>query len=233
MCRTPISLAVNGFLVEGLMLVAGVDEAGRGSVIGPLVVAGMLFEETQVPLLGELGVKDSKRLAPKERERILKQLEKVAIRQVVFKIPPAAIDKVVFGRVEGKSLNYLETMVMARVIRELRPDLVYLDPPGAGDQRYVSQIQMVLGFHPKIICEAKADTKFPPTSAASILAKVTRDQCVAELRERFGDFNSGYPSDWKTRRFLEEYLRNGGEEGFIRYSWKTVRSLGAGVGGHD
>jgi ribonuclease HII len=206
------------------MKVAGVDEAGRGCAIGPLVIAGVLFEEETLPTLKELGVRDSKKLSSKKRKILAGEIEKLAVGYKVFELQPRDIDKVVFRSQPLRRLNYLETMIMAKLIRELRPDIVHMDPPDVDSIRCAKQVQSVIKYKLEIKCEPKADDKYVSTGAASIMAKVLRDRRVSELRERYGDFNSGYASDKKTQRFIKEYFSKNKEcPEFIRASWKTVQ----------
>jgi ribonuclease HII len=206
------------------MKVAGVDEAGRGCAIGPLVIAGVLFEEETLPTLKELGVRDSKKLSSKKRKILAEEIEKLAVNYKVFELQPRDIDKVVFRSQPLRRLNYLETMIMAKLIRELRPDIVHMDPPDVDSIRCAKQVQSVIKYKLEIKCEPKADDKYVSTGAASIMAKVLRDQRVSELRDKYGDFNSGYASDKKTQRFIQEYFSKNKEcPDFIRASWKTVQ----------
>ncbi|MBN2336224.1 ribonuclease HII [Candidatus Bathyarchaeota archaeon] len=206
------------------MRVAGVDEAGRGCVIGPLVIAGALFRETDVQRLVEIGVKDSKKLTPKKRETLATQIKEIALDISYFELQPRVIDKVVFRSKPLRRLNYLETMAMAKVLRELEPDAAYVDTCDVDNRRCARQMQSVLQFEVQITCEPRADANYPVTGAASILAKVRRDHIVAGLRERHGDFNSGYPSDPKTAEYVEKWFRDHDEcPTFMRASWSTVR----------
>ena len=206
------------------MRVAGVDEAGRGCVIGPLVVAGAVFDEEDLPLLTEMGVKDSKRLTSRRRLVLADKIRDLALDVSYFELPPRVIDKVVFRSKPLRRLNYLETMVMAKVLRDLKPDAAYVDTCDVDNRRCGEQMRSVLLFEVDVVCEPKADTVYPVTGAASILAKVRRDQVVAELRELHGDFNSGYPSDRKTSEFIEGWFREHSEcPPWMRASWATVR----------
>ncbi len=208
------------------MTIAGVDEAGRGCVIGPLVIAGVLFENEIVSSLPELGVTDSKKLSPKKRLSIFPEIKELALKCEYFILTPTIIDKVVFRNVPLRRLNYLETMAMAKVVRKLKPDEAHVDPCDVNSDRCARQIQNVLPFHVDIKCEPKADLLYPSTGAASILAKVTRDRCVAKLREKHGDFNSGYPSDPKTQTYLKNYFKSTQKcPDYIRESWTTVQRL--------
>jgi ribonuclease HII len=206
------------------MTIAGVDEAGRGCVIGPLVVAGVLFEEDIVATLPEIGVKDSKKLSAKKRVKLFDEVKELALDYAFFELSPHVIDKVVFRNIPLRRLNYLETMAMAAVIRKLHPSKAHVDPCDVDSDRCARQIQSVIPYKIDIKCESKADAKYPSTGAASILAKVTRDKHIEELRELHGDFNSGYPSDSKTQSFIRDYFETHSEcPDFIRGSWSTVQ----------
>lgn len=208
------------------ILVAGVDEAGRGCVIGPLIVAGVAMEEKRIERLGLLGVRDSKLLSPKKRERLRWEIEALASSCAYFEIPPHAIDRVVERGVKLRRLNYLEALAMARVIDELRPDRVYVDSSDVDPSRLAHQILRVIRWKPQIFCEHNADKVRPIVSAASILAKIRRDRIIEELRRSHGDFGSGYPSDRRTIEFLKKTLVEDGElPPFVRRSWKTVKRL--------
>ncbi len=206
------------------MRVAGVDEAGRGCAIGPLVVAGALFDEDDVPGLAEMGVRDSKRLTPRRRQALSEAIKEQALDYRLVELSPGTIDKVVNRGVPLRRLNYLETMVMARVIRELRPDSAYVDTCDVDHMRCGEQIRSVLPFRVEVTCVPRADSTYTVTGAASILAKVRRDQLVAGLRELHGDFGSGYCSDPKTVEYIDAWFREGREAPpFMRASWVTVR----------
>ncbi len=206
--------------------VAGVDDAGRGCAIGPLVVAGILIDENRVDELRIMGVRDSKRLSPRRREALAREIEEIASRSAFFELAPRAIDRVVKRNKKLRKLNYLEAMAMARVIRDLRPDRVYVDPSDVVSERFAEQILRVLPERPEMVCEHHADVKYVVVSAASILAKVRRDRIVAELRREHGDFGSGYPHDEKTIFFLEAWFREKDWcPPFIRCSWATVERI--------
>lgn len=208
--------------------VAGVDDAGRGCVIGPLVIAGVLIDDDRVHELSVVGVRDSKRLTPRRREVLAIEVEEIASNCAYFELKPRTIDLVVERNKKLKKLNYLEAMAMARVIRDLRADHVYVDPSDVVPERFAEQIFKVLPNKPKIICEHHADDKYPVVSAASILAKVRRDRIVADLRQVHGDFGSGYCHDERTISFLDAWF---GETDccppFIRGSWATVKRIRA------
>jgi ribonuclease HII len=208
------------------MRVAGVDEAGRGSAIGPLVVAGASFPSDHIKTLVELGVKDSKQLTAKRREELAPQIEALATGVRYFDLQPRSIDSVVNRGVRLKRLNYLEAAAMARVLRELDPEEAYVDASDVDEVRYGETILRLLPAKPRLISEHKADSTYPVVSAASVLAKVRRDALVAALRVEYGDFNSGYPSDDRAIEWLESwYKEHRSWPSIVRHSWETVKRI--------
>jgi len=208
------------------MLVAGVDDAGRGSVIGPLVIAGILIDEADVPKLVQLGVKDSKLLPTSRREALAIEIKRVAQKHAVVKLSPSEIDRVVEKGRKLFRLNWLEAQAMAKVIELLKPDIAYVDASDVLKERFKQQILEFLPFKVEIVSEHKADRKYPVVSAASIIAKVERDREIAELKARYGDFGCGYPTDPKTLEFLHRLLENFKEyPEFVRKSWKPAKRI--------
>lgn len=208
------------------MLIAGVDDAGRGSTIGPLVIAGVLLDKKNLPRLTRLGVRDSKQLSPGKRERLAEEIEKIALKHHVIKLSPAQIDKVVETGKRLHKLNWLEAQTMAKVISTLQPDVAYVDAADVLADRFRTDIVENLEFKVQIISEHKADVTYPIVSAASIIAKVKRDQAISELRDAYGDFGCGYATDPKTLQFLENLISElGSYPDFVRKSWKTAKRL--------
>jgi ribonuclease HII len=208
------------------MLVAGVDDAGRGSVIGPLVIAGILIDSEDVPKLVQLGVKDSKLLSPSRRETLAVDIKRIARKHAVVKLSPAEIDKVVEKGRKLRRLNWLEAQAMAKVIELLRPDVAYVDASDVFEERFKQQILEFLPFKVEIVSEHKADRKYPVVSAASIIAKVERDREIAELKAKYGDFGCGYPTDPKTIEFLHRCLETFKEyPEFVRRSWRPAKKV--------
>ena len=207
-------------------LLAGIDDAGRGSVIGPLVIAGVLIETDKLRLLKALGVKDSKLLSSSKRRLLASQIKDLAMEVIYVIIDPRRIDEIVFRGKKLHRLNYLEAEAMANIVRRLNPDVVYVDAPDILEKRFGETIQALLPYRVKIVSKHYADKKYPIVSAASIMAKVKRDELIEKLRARYGDFGSGYPTDLKTRKFLLEWLKkHGSYPDFVRKSWKTARTL--------
>ncbi|MCW3994290.1 MAG: ribonuclease HII, partial [Candidatus Bathyarchaeota archaeon] len=176
------------------MLVVGVDDAGRGCVIGPLVIAGVLMKDNELPKLVQLGVKDSKLLSPRRRETLAVEIKRIVLKYNVIKLPPKDIDKVVETGRKLHKLNRLEAKTMAKIIELLAPDIAYVDASDVLEERFGQHISELLPFKVEIVSEHKADRKYPVVSAASIIAKVERDMEIAKLKEKYGDFGCGYPT---------------------------------------
>ena len=211
---------------ETLKLVAGVDEAGRGCVIGPLVVAGVSVTEENLPFLVELGVKDSKLLTAKKREALYPEILKLTANYHVLKVPPSEIDKVVHSERRLHRLNRLEAQTMAKVIEALKPDEAYVDAADVVAHRFGNHVRECLTCKVRIVSRHKADRTYPVVSAASIIAKVERDREIANLKVDFGDFGSGYLTDERTFGFLKHLLELYGDyPGFVRQSWEPAKRV--------
>jgi ribonuclease HII len=208
------------------MLIAGVDDAGRGSVIGPLVIAGVMAKEEQLSKLAEIGVKDSKLLTPHRREVLAPEIRQIAVDYAIEKLTPRQIDDIVLNGRKLHKLNWLEAQTMARVIQKLKPDKAYVDASDILEDRFGRDVLDCLAIKIPIVSEHKADQTYPIVSAASIIAKVERDKEIAELAKVHGDFGSGYPSDPRTINFLRHCVaRTGKYPDFVRVSWKTAQRL--------
>jgi len=207
--------------------IAGVDDAGRGSIIGPLAIAGVLIDEKDSSKLKKLGVKDSKLLSPHRRELLAEEIRKLALQCHVIMLSPAEIDRVVEKGRKLHRLNRLEAQTMAKVITALKPDVAYVDASDVLADRFGRHIAEDLSFKVKIISEHKADARYPVVSAASIIAKVERDKSIEWLRQRHGEeMGSGYVADSRTVRFLEKWLEKfGAYPDFVRKSWKPAKKL--------
>lgn len=204
------------------MLLGGIDEAGRGCVLGPLAVAGVSAESAALDELAKLGVRDSKLLSAAQREALYPEILKVCTGVHVSFIPPKMIDRYVSRGKKYRRLNYLETIHMAKVIDALRVEEVFVDAPDANPARFTLELSELLRSRPRVVAEHKADVNYAIVSAASIVAKVERDREIAKLRELHGELGSGYPSDPETIAFLEAWVRERSSlPEFSRKSWKT------------
>jgi len=203
-------------------MVGGVDEAGRGSIIGPLVIAGIGIKESKIPLLSEMGVRDSKALTPKARARLFGQIMKVADSVCIRKVDPAEID----CSVSLRELNRLEARVMAFVINNIMADEVYVDCCDVDPERYRGYIGQHLNCSSKVHSMHHADAINIVVSAASIVAKITRDQEIQRIRNKYRSIGSGYPSDEQTMRFIRRWVtKNGSAPEFARKSWKPLKLM--------
>lgn len=207
-------------------LLCGVDDAGRGPVIGPMVLAGVAFYRDRLQVLNSLGVRDSKKLSPSARLRLSGRIFEVADRIELEVVRPSEIDEYVSRRKKLWRLNRLEAEKFAHIIKRIGPDVAYVDAPDTDPQRFGTTVREIIGEEVQVISEHHADETYPLVSAASIVAKVKRDAEVEELRATYGDFGSGYPSDPRTREFLKKLMREGGEiPGFVRMTWKTLKRV--------
>lgn len=208
------------------MLIAGVDEAGRGAVIGPLVVAGILMKNRDIGKLVEIGVKDSKLLRPNRRQKLFIEIMRIAQKSRIIKLSPQVIDEVVRTGKKLYRLNRLEAVTMARIVEFLKPKIGYVDASDVLEDRFKQHILEKVSLEMEIVSEHKADLKYPIVSAASIIAKVERDKEIELLKGIYGDIGSGYPSDPKTINFLKYCLKTWGEyPNFVRKSWKTAKRI--------
>ncbi len=208
------------------MKIAGVDEAGKGPVIGPMCVAGVLIEEDKLYLIEELGVKDSKKLTSKKREFFSGRIKETVDSWFVLDVSAHQIDELR----TIMTMNEVMVICHARVLENLRPEHAFLDAADVNEERFGRNVQKRCKEPVRVTARHKADVRYPIVAAASIIAKVHRDCAIAALREEFGDFGSGYPSDPKTIRFLQEWFsEHRSFPGVVRHSWKTVRNVVAGT----
>jgi ribonuclease HII len=219
-------------------LIIGVDDAGRGPVLGPMCLAGVLIRKSSEKELKEIGAKDSKLLTPEHRERIVGKLKEKCLAFKTILVSPREIDT---GFDKGLNLNEVEAYACAEIINELTARItseqrkglkIILDCPSINTSGWKKQLLEYVrekSLFEKIICEHKADFNFVVVSAASIIAKTTRDAEIEKLKENFGiDFGSGYPSDPVTIEFLKKNALNPTMKGIFRESWSTWQEA-AGV----
>ncbi len=202
------------------MLICGVDDAGRGSLLGPLVIAGVSVKKSKIKKLSTMGVRDSKKLTPLAREKLYKKIINFVDDYYVARIQPKTIDRNVIQH----KLNFLEAKYMAKVISKLKPTISYVDSCDVNPLRFGKEISR-LSNNSKIRSYHHADSRFVIVSAASILAKVNRDRAIAKLRKNH-DLGSGYPFDSKTINFVADWIFKEQEvPNFVRKSWKPVQIL--------
>jgi len=206
-----------------MVLLCGVEEAGRGPVIGPLVMCGVLIDEKDEAKLKSIGAKDSKLLTPRTRELLFDQIKSMVKAHKIIIIPPAEIDKILLSK--DSNLNWLEADTSAKLINILKPDVAVLDCPSTNISAYRSYVKKKLDNKKiKVIAEHKADINYPVVSAASILAKVTRDREIEKIKKKIGiDFGSGYPSDVRTQAFLKKHYADFPD--IFRKTWASYKKV--------
>ncbi len=202
-------------------MICGVDEAGKGPVIGPLVVAAVSIENAKD--IENLGIKDSKQLSPEKR----KELANLIKDRFSFEVEIIEAEKVDKYRRQNK-LNVLNREAFERLISKLNPNVAYVDAADVNEYRFGNQIKEKLTNKndTDVISMHKADSKIEVVAAASIIAKETRENEIRKLKKEIGDFGSGYPSDERTIKFLKSfYAVNGKWPTGTRESWKTVERI--------
>lgn len=220
------------------IIICGGDEAGRGAIVGPLVISLVSVKKSGLHRLSEAGVRDSKMLSKKKRRRLYNEIGKIAVDIRVDKIYPNEINDAMRN---GISLNELEAVHFARLFDTIDKDIktVYLDSPDVVAEKFGIRFNMsstkstkVVGIKEKrrggrgkirVISEHKADSRYPVVSAASIMAKVTRDREIKKL-ERALDvpIGSGYPSDKTTIDTIKRNMGNRVLYSHIREYWRTM-----------
>lgn len=206
------------------MLIAGIDEAGRGSCLGPLVIAIALIEKKDEEKLIESGVKDSKLLTARQRNEMLAEIKR-SVKEFSFTaVFPEELDLLM----DRKSLNEIEAMRMGLLLNNLesKPAVVYVDAVDPIQENFSKRLKKYTSFKTIIKSEHKADERHPIVSAASIIAKVQRDLEIKKLEEEFGQLGSGYSHDEKTIAFIKKYLKQHKKlPSIARRSWDTSQKL--------
>jgi len=206
------------------MRVLGIDEAGRGCVLGALVVGGFVVDDdgSAAATLQAAGAADSKTLSAKKR---------LAIREALAPLGTADVRQVSARAIDGGNLNALEEQVIVDLVNTWRPHRVIVDALGHPRTlpRLIERLDRALAPqtpHPEWLIEPKADRNYPVVGAASIFAKTTRDALLDELKATWGALGSGYPSDPVTRRWLAEWAATGEPwPGFVRTRWGTIAEV--------
>jgi len=201
------------------MKICGIDDAGRGSMIGPLVIAGVSIEKKNLKKLKDIGVRDSKKLTPKKREILYKKIIKIVDSYYVVRITPQVIDRSVINH----NLNHLEARNMAKIVLKLKSQISYVDSCDVNYKRFGKEISS-LSSNARIKSYHHADSRFVSVAAASIIAKVSRDRSVKRLNKNF-ELGSGYPSDKKTVHAVKKILSKKKTMPFIRMSWKPIQKI--------
>ncbi len=208
------------------MYLLGIDDAGRGPILGPMYLAGVLIKETENSKLKDLGAKDSKLLVHSQRLKIAKEVKNIAKFHIVESSP-----KEIDDAVETINLNTLEAKEAAIIINKLNNQKdkikVIVDCPSVNTEAWKNKMVSFIDYTDNltILCEHKADFNHPVVGAASILAKVSREEAVSKIKEEFGNIGSGYPSDPVTIEFIKSKGRDLEKTGIVRTSWATWKKM--------
>jgi len=205
-------------------IIVGIDEAGRGPVIGPLVICAYAISKKDIDKLIKLKVKDSKLLSKKRRNELYSQLISIAADYKVKHLSAAEIDELR----KNYTLNIIEQRMMLKLAKDLKtiPSEIYIDAADVNAKRFGGVFETEFS-NAKIISKHKADLLFPVVSAASIIAKKERDDEIAKISNKIGEeIGSGYPADPVTREFLNRYYaKNKKFPPYVRESWDTVKKI--------
>ena len=202
-------------------MICGVDEAGKGPVMGPMVVAGVSVKNAK--LIENLGFKDSKLLSSQRRLELFNLIKQ----NYSYEIEIINVEKIDEYRMKNQ-LNLLNRKAFEKVISKLNPKVAYVDAADVNEERFGREIKVNL-TNPNdtdVISMHKADSMIPVVAAASIIAKQTRELEIKKLKKEIGDFGSGYPSDERTIKFLKSYFHDNSRwPPGTRKSWKTIERI--------
>lgn len=202
-------------------LVGGVEEAGRGPVIGPMVMAIVVMPKNELDYLKRIGVKDSKLLSPKQRRELFEKITSNCEYEYLV-VSPEEIDEALNS--SSMNLNLLEAKITSDLIKKVSVDYVIMDSPSSVPHKHTEIVREYLNKEVELFSEHKADLNYEIVGAASIIAKVIRDEEIEKIkREILYDFGSGYPSDPKTKEFIQTYWDK--KPDLFRKTWKTYKKL--------
>ncbi|MFH1802928.1 MAG: ribonuclease HII [archaeon] len=215
-----------------MTLILGIDDAGRGPLIGPMILAGVLIDKDQERKLKSKNIRDSKDILHPERVKLSSFIKENSYSHHITKTFPIEIDRTLES--EGTNLNTLEAQKAALIINTINIQKyqkekikVIVDCPSINTTAWCNTL---LGFikhkdNLQVICEHKADVNHIAVGAASILAKVTREEEVAKIKKKYGNIGSGYPSDPGTKEFLKNHGKEFKDEGIFRKTWSTWKKM--------
>ena len=212
------------------MWLVGIDEAGRGPVIGPLAITIFACKENKVEELLKQGVKDSKLLSSKKRIELAKMLgENESFYSETAVISAHEID----NYVDSTSLNDLEITYFAKLIDNLPEYIanncqIMLDACEVNTDNFSQKVLSKLrkfAYEQNISSENKADLNHIHVACASILAKENREREVSKIKEELGiEIGSGYPSDPKTKSAVQVLTKGNLPNKYLRFSWATTKN---------
>jgi len=207
-------------------MICGIDEAGRGPVIGPMVVAGVWINRDDEEKIAEIGVRDSKKIARRKREKLADYIRKNFYYEIIV-VKPEDIDTLR----QTMTMNELEAYIFANLANKKFADVYYMDAASTDEEGFKEMVMKNMKFDCKVICEHNADENYPVVSAASIIAKVERDRHIKGIARMLESklnmpLGSGYPSDKRTINFIKAWLKKYGDvPPYTRHSWDTIRKI--------
>jgi len=189
-----------------------------------MVMCGVLIQDSDEPKFKAIGAKDSKLLTKEQRGDLFEAVKNICKKYKILIIGPDEIDDAVNGK-GGLNLNWLEATGTAKILNELNPEKAIIDSPSPNIEKYTDYIRKkITNKSMKLVLEHKADLNYPVVSAASILAKVTRDAEIEKIKKEIGvDFGSGYMSDPRTSEFLKKNYKKYPE--IFRKSWAPYQKI--------
>ena len=213
------------------MVIIGIDDAGRGPLIGNMYLAGVLLTIEQEKLIKQAGAKDSKLLSHPQRIALAKIIKENSLNHHIASSSPEEIDTAIRT---GTNLNTLEAKKCAEIINMLNTKKekiqVIVDCPSVNTVAWRKTLLLFIEHSDnlELKCEHKADFNYPVVSAASILAKVAREEEVSLIKKQYasyGDTGSGYPADPITVKFLKNHGKELANSGIFRKTWATWTAL--------
>jgi len=207
-------------------MICGIDEAGRGPVIGPMVVAGVWINRDDEEKIAEIGVRDSKKIARRKREKLADYIRKNFYHEIIV-VKPEDIDTLR----QTMTMNELEAYIFANIANKKFADVYYMDAASTDEEGFKEMVMKNMKCDCKVICEHNADENYPVVSAASIIAKVERDRHIKGIARMLESklnmpLGSGYPSDKRTINFIKAWLKKYGDAPpYTRHSWDTIRKI--------
>ena len=212
-------------------MLVGIDEAGRGPVLGPLVIGIVCIPEDQEQHLIQAGVKDSKDLSARRRGELEAWFNDTKEEKGWFGTTVTLSPEIIDLALQNKGLNWLEVDGFRTALETLpwKHDVsIVADACDVNAERFTQRILTDLGQWPwpqsRMVSEHKADTRHPVVAMASILAKEERDRNIAAMKQRVGfNIGSGYPSDPATKVALQRLVLQNGIDEDVRWGWATVK----------
>jgi len=202
-----------------VIYLAGIDEAGRGAVLGPLVICCAWISREKKTILKDLGVRDSKELSPLAREEIFEDLIRELNGIRLIAVEPREINSLMNA---GLNLNSIELLKFHEILKDVPAKIIYIDCFTRDIRKFKESFRK---YKKRIIALNRADKRIPIVGAASIIAKVTRDRIIRFLHKKYGDFGSGYPSDERTISFLKENKEILEDKTLVRREWITIKRI--------